>query len=213
MAALTHCIIQYGCLAVFVLLMLGIVGLPIPDETLLILVGFLIFDEVLSPMAILAALAGSLCGITGSYWLGRTFGAALIEKYGWLVNLNKQHLDRAHHWFNRFGKWTLTGGYFVPGVRQLNGFVAGTLQLQMRIFASYAYLGALFWVALFIFIGYGLGGQWLAIAARWPGVSAKVQVWVNILGLLILLAPLIIGAYLFLRKRIRQPRECQEVNL
>ncbi len=57
---------RYGYAAIIVLLMLGIVGLPIPDEALLTLTGYLIFRGTLHTIpAYLAALLGSGCGITG----------------------------------------------------------------------------------------------------------------------------------------------------
>lgn len=43
-------IIQYGYLALFALLLLGIVGLPVPDETLLAFAGYLIFTNELAPL-------------------------------------------------------------------------------------------------------------------------------------------------------------------
>ena len=68
MDAITTWIMQYGCLAIFCLLMLGIVGLPVPDEVLLTFVGYLIFEHILNPVpAALAAFLGSICGITLSY--------------------------------------------------------------------------------------------------------------------------------------------------
>ena len=50
MDSITIWITQYGCIAVFCLLMLGIVGLPVPDELLLISVGYLIFAKILHPV-------------------------------------------------------------------------------------------------------------------------------------------------------------------
>ncbi len=177
MDAIANWITQYGCVAVFSLLMLGIVGLPVPDELLLTFVGYLIFCKILSPIpAAGAAFLGSVCGITMSYFLGRTFGLPLIERYGRYVNLKMKHLEKVRCWFNRIGKWTLTGGYFCPGVRHFTGFVAGTSKLQLRVFAGYAYLGALFWAATFISLGYFLGEEWPLISASWLKISQKVHV-------------------------------------
>src|SRR5258708_15306133 len=76
-------IAQYGYLAIFSLLVLGIVGLPVPDETLLTFTGYLVYQGHLSlPLAFFCAFAGSACGITLSYILGRTFGLTLIHRYG-----------------------------------------------------------------------------------------------------------------------------------
>ena len=61
-------ITQYGYLAIFSLLVLGIVGLPVPDETLLTFTGYLVYQGHLSlPLALLSGFAGSACGITTSY--------------------------------------------------------------------------------------------------------------------------------------------------
>ncbi|HKC10930.1 MAG TPA: DedA family protein, partial [Vicinamibacteria bacterium] len=67
-------IAHYGYVAIFSLLVLGIIGLPIPDETLLLFVGYLIYKGQLRAIPSLAsAFLGSLCGITLSYAVGRTF--------------------------------------------------------------------------------------------------------------------------------------------
>ena len=203
MDAITNWITQYGCIAVFALLMLGIVGLPVPDELLLTFVGYLIFSKILHPVpAAVAAFLGSVCGITLSYSLGRIFGLPLIEKYGRLVNLKMRHLDKVHRWFNRIGKWTLTGGYFFPGVRHVTGFVAGTSKLQLRVFAGYAYLGALFWAATFISLGYFLGAEWPEIAEGWLNISKEVHFIALVAALLTI--TLCIGYWVFRQRHLRR---------
>src|SRR5690348_641458 len=107
---------QYGYFAIFGLLVLGIVGLPVPDETLLTFTGYLVSRGRLKlPLAFASALAGSLCGITISYVLGRTFGLGLIHKFGRYLRITEDHVQKAHAWFERVGHWGLTFGYFVPG--------------------------------------------------------------------------------------------------
>src|ERR1700710_999723 len=100
---------QYGYLAIFGLLVFGIVGLPVPDETLLTFTGYLVFKGHLSlPLAFAAGFAGSGCGITISYWLGRSFGIKLIHRYGKYLRIREEHLEKAHAWFARVGHWGLT---------------------------------------------------------------------------------------------------------
>src|SRR5262244_3898353 len=71
-------ITQYGYIAIYALLVFGIVGLPVPDETLMTFTGYLVYTGHLSLVpAWLAAFCGSASGITISYILGRTFGLAL----------------------------------------------------------------------------------------------------------------------------------------
>ncbi len=155
---------QYGYLAIFLLLVFGIVGLPVPDETLLTFSGYLVFRGRLSlPMAYATALAGSISGITISYWLGRTFGIAVIYRYGKYLRITEEHVAKAHAFFERRGHWSLTFGYFVPGVRHLTAFSAGMSDLEPGPFALFAYSGACLWVTAFIGLGYFLGERWQAV--------------------------------------------------
>ena len=160
-------IAQYGYLAIFSLLMLGIVGLPVPDETLLTFAGYLVYRGhlALAP-AYFTALAGSLCGITLSYTLGRVFGLPLIHRYGRYVRITEQHVLKAHAWFERVGHWGLTFGYFVPGVRHLTAYAAGMSAVTTRQFALFAYSGGAIWVATFIGLGMVLGERWQAVEAN-----------------------------------------------
>jgi membrane protein DedA with SNARE-associated domain len=157
-------IAQYGYLAIFLLLVFGIVGLPVPDETLLTFTGYLVFKGNLSlPLAFATAFLGSISGITISYWLGRTFGLDLIHRYGRYLHITEEHLQKAHAWFERAGHWSLTFGYFVPGVRHLTAYAAGMSELEPPRFAAYAYSGAALWISTFFTIGYFLGERWHAV--------------------------------------------------
>src|ERR1051326_5662774 len=130
----------YGYPAIFVLLVFGIVGLPVPDETLLTFTGYLIYSGHLKLVpAFLAAFGGSACGITISYILGRTFGISLIHRYGKNIHLTEARIQYAHNWFERVGRWGLTFGYFIPGVRHFTAYAAGMSNLEPHIFAVFAY--------------------------------------------------------------------------
>jgi membrane protein DedA with SNARE-associated domain len=152
---------HYGYAAIFTLLCLGIVGLPVPDEWLLTFAGFLVYKNHLQLWpALAAACLGSMCGITISYGLGRSLGLFLIHHYGRLFRISQDDLNRVHVWFDRFGTWTLLIGYFVPGVRHFTAVVAGTSKLRFSHFSIFAYSGALIWAGTFISLGYCFGDQW-----------------------------------------------------
>jgi membrane protein DedA with SNARE-associated domain len=160
-------IAQYGYLAIFSLLVLGIVGLPVPDETLLTFTGYLVFRGHLSlPLAFFSAFAGSACGITLSYTLGRIFGIILIHRYGRYLRITEEHVEKAHAWFRRAGHWSLTIGYFIPGVRHFTAYAAGMSELEYPTFALFAYAGAAIWAGTFIGLGYLLGERWKAVQAN-----------------------------------------------
>lgn len=157
-------ITQYGYAAIFLLLVCGIVGLPVPDETLLTFTGYLIYKgHLVMPWAFVAAWTGSASGITVSYQLGRLFGHKLLARYGKYVHLTPSRLERAHAWFERIGHWALTFGYFIPGVRHLTAYAAGMSDVRPPQFALFAYLGATLWVTTFLSLGYFLGDRWEAV--------------------------------------------------
>ena len=184
-------ITRYGYLAIFVLLTFGIVGLPIPDETLLTFTGYLIYRSELSmPLAFAAAVAGSASGMTISYALGRSFGLALLHRFGKYVHLTPERLARAHAWFERIGHWALTVGYFIPGVRHLTAYAAGMTEVAPHQFALFAYSGTVLWVTAFLSLGYFLG-------ERWKVVELHVERY--LVGLSIALAVLL-GGYWIWRK-------------
>src|SRR5216117_1317514 len=156
-----HWIGQYGYAGIFSLLILGIVGLPVPDEWLLTFSGFLVFKRrLLFVPTFAAAFCGSACGITVSYTLDRIFDTYVLVKYGSYIHLTPDRLARVHSWFERRGRWALLIGYFVPGVRHLTGYVAGASKLDLSNFMLFAYTGAFCWAAIFISLGYVLGEEW-----------------------------------------------------
>lgn len=150
-----------GYPAVFSLLMLGIVGLPVPDEWLLSFTGYLIYKGHFRAVpALAAAVLGSVCGISVSYCLGRTLGALFIRRYGRWVHVTQERMDRIHAWFDRIGRWSLLVGYFIPGIRHLAGFAAGTSKIRFPGFAAFAYAGAVVWSVSFVAVGYFFGKEW-----------------------------------------------------
>ena len=160
-------IAQYGYLAIFCLLMMGIVGLPVPDETLLTFAGYLVYRGHLSlAPAYFTALAGSLCGISLSYTLGRVFGLPLVHRFGRYIHVSEEDVGKAHAWFRRVGHWGLTFGYFIPGVRRLTAYAAGMSALEPAQFALFAYPGGAMWVATFVGLGMALGERWHAVEAN-----------------------------------------------
>ncbi|HEX7359865.1 MAG TPA: DedA family protein [Bryobacteraceae bacterium] len=154
-------LLQYRYFGLFCLLCLGIVGLPIPDETLLVFAGYLILRGILDPwLAFITALAATMLGISISYAVGRALGYRVVPRFGKYVHLTPKRMERVNQWFSRMGAWLLTICYFIPGVRHFAALVAGMSRLRYRTFALFAYPGAVIWVAIFLAAGYFLGAQW-----------------------------------------------------
>jgi membrane protein DedA with SNARE-associated domain len=161
MDIILHWIAQYGYPALFALLMLGIVGLPVPDETILTFAGYLVFKNELALIpTVVVAFLGSICGITISYGMGRSLGPYLARTVGHALRIRPEDLEQVRAWYVRWGKYTLVLGYFVPGVRHLAALVAGSSKLPLTVFMPFAYTGGLIWSGTFIALGYALGEEW-----------------------------------------------------
>jgi membrane protein DedA with SNARE-associated domain len=161
----TTFISHHGPALLFLLLMGGIVGIPIPDETLLVFCGYQISKGNLSPWQTwLFAVAGSLCGISLSYTIGRTLGLAGVHRYGKYLHLTEERLNRVHGWFDRIGHWALFVGYYIAGLRHFTAMVAGISKLRFPSFMMFAWSGGVLWVTTFLTLGYFLGDKWKQIA-------------------------------------------------
>jgi membrane protein DedA with SNARE-associated domain len=195
--ALSMWLTHYGSFVLFFLLVLGIIALPVPEETLMVLSGILMSKGHLNiPFTILAAYAGSIAGITTSYWLGRTGGVYLLKKYEAWHGITEKHFDRV----KRYGKWALLIGYFIPGVRHLTGFSFGMTNLDFKQFAIFAYTGAVIWVTTFLSIGYFVG-------ELPPSIFENIEIRGDevILGLIFLFA--LYFFYLFIKQILKHEDE------
>lgn len=189
---------HYGYVGIFGLLMLGIVGLPIPDETLLMFTGYLIFKHELEPLpAFAAGFLGSICGITVSYALGRMLGLYFVTRLGRFLHVVPEDLDHVRAWYEGKGKYGLVISYFIPGIRHLAAYVAGSSRLSLPVFATFAYLGGLLWSSSFISIGYVLGDEW-------EQMSASLQRYL-LIGAGVITVVIATG-FILMRRRTGQPR-------
>src|SRR6185295_2252579 len=100
-----------GVWLLFTAQMLGIFGLPIPDELLLTFAGGLVRrGDLAGPPTLAAAVAGGIAGMTFNYMVGR-LGVRVLGRL-----LESSTLNRAQSWFTRWGKWLLVFACFVPGL-------------------------------------------------------------------------------------------------
>lgn len=149
---------MYGPGMLFVAQMFGIFGVPIPDELLLTIAGALVREGKLNAFWTgVAAVTGCLCGVTLSYTLGRTIGMAALRR---IVRVPDSAFDRAQRWWHRFGRWLLTFGYFIPGVRHCTAIAAGSAPLPYREFVMFCYTGGVLWCTVFLTFGYVTGPHW-----------------------------------------------------
>lgn len=158
---------HHGYAGLIVLLVLGIVGLPLPDETLLTAVGYLVYRGYLHYVpALLAGSFGASAGITLSYVIGLGVGRPVVLRYGRAAGLTDTRLRRVEEFVERYGGAALVAGFFLPGVRHVSAIVAGLCRMPPLRFAGAAYTGACLWVTTFITLGRFAGPRLAAASAR-----------------------------------------------
>ncbi len=190
---LAYWLTHYGYFGLFALLMFGIIGVPVPEESLLTFAGVMVYHGRLELVpTLLAAFLGSSCGITVSYTVGRGVGRVLTRRLGRAVRVSPEQMQRVEAWFERSGHWALLWGYFLPGIRHLTAVVAGATRLPYVDFAFFAYAGALLWSFTFVSLGALAGRQWARVSAQ-VHQNLLITSGVVIVGLL---AALVLGRLL-----------------
>lgn len=176
-------IFQYGYLALFMLLALGFLGIPVPDETIVVAIGGLTAEgHFVFWIALLVTFFGSMAGMMLSYTLGRWIGKPLLTRYGKWIFLTPKRLESTEVWFNRYGGWSVLFGYFVPGVRQLTSYLSGVYRLPLKLYLMYAGIGSACWCATFLVIGYTVGHHWRNVAKY-----VHHHLWITTLILLLII--------------------------
>lgn len=155
---LIQLISTYGYVIVFTIVMLESLGLPLPGETtLLTAAAFAATGRLLLAGVIIAAAAGAIVGDAAGYWIGRTGGLALINRYGRWLHVDASKLARAQQFFEHHGAKTVFLGRFVALLRMLAAVLAGVARMPYARFTFFNVLGGICWAGLFGTLGYVFG--------------------------------------------------------
>lgn len=160
---LSHLLSHYGYLGIIIALAGGIIGLPLPDEVIMTFVGYQVFKGNMSyAFAVSSAFLGASIGMSTSYFLGYKLGLPFLKKYLSKI-YTEEKAEKIHTLFRRYGSFWIIFGFFIPGVRNINGYLSGIANLGLLKFGLVAYVGALIWSITYISIGYRLGEEWYLI--------------------------------------------------
>lgn len=167
---------HWGYLAIFVFVVLGNVGLPVPEETILLLAGYLVWQgELRLPIVLAVGMASAVLGDNLGYWIGREYGQAAIERYAYWVLGKPERLASMRGFVARYGPLGVFAARFIAGLRFLAGPLAGAMGLRPLSFVVANVLGAVVYVPLAVgagyAVGYGLGGY----VARLERVMGRVK--------------------------------------
>jgi membrane-associated protein len=172
---------NWGYIAIFVVVILGNMGLPIPEETILILAGYLVWEGQLRlPLVLGVGVVSAILGDNLGYWLGREFGRRTVERYeGWLF-VTPARLDTMQRIVARYGPLAVFAARFLPGLRFLAGPVAGITGVRPLPFVVANVLGASLYVPAAVGIGYAVGLGWGEYLTRWEKAAWQLEHVVSI---------------------------------
>jgi membrane protein DedA with SNARE-associated domain len=150
---------HYGYWAVFVLVALESLGIPLPGETILIAAGtYAGHTHKLNVWIIWAvAAAGAIIGDNIGYWIGDKGGYPLLRRYGRYIRVKETEIKIGRYVFDRYGASVVFFGRFVSILRTYAAFLAGTNKMRWRKFLVYNMAGGIIWAGIYSFGSYYLG--------------------------------------------------------
>jgi len=191
MLDLNELITYWGYAGIFLVVILGNIGLPVPEETVLAAAGYLVWSGRLHLFPVLiVGLASAVAGDNVGYWLGRRYGRAMVERYAhWLLKPGRVVV--AESFVRRYGALAVCVARFVGGFRFLAGPLAGAVGLPFRSFLSGNLVGALLFVPYAVGIGYAIGyglGPYMAEVQRSLGGIGHIVLLLAIIVVVVLVA-------------------------
>jgi membrane protein DedA with SNARE-associated domain len=154
---------QFPYAGLFMLLLLGGIGFPFPEDTTLILCGFLISHEIVRPVPALAVVyAGILLTDFSLYLVGKKYGRAVVTHRRFRRFLSPDKIARLEDEFRRRGILVILLGRQFIGLRAQIFIVAGITRMSALRFLTLDGITAIFTVCLMAGAGYA-GGHSLEI--------------------------------------------------
>jgi membrane protein DedA with SNARE-associated domain len=151
---------DFAYMGPFVGLLLCGLGLPLPEETFLLLAGILLHKGEVEyvPITLLCSSA-ILLGDSLPFYLGRRYGMRALE-IPWVRRLvHPERFQRFRKRFDEHGNWAIFGCRFLPMLRIPGYFVAGTMGMRYSRLLLLDGLGILLSVPISIYFGKLFGGQ------------------------------------------------------
>lgn len=179
---------QHGYLAIFLLMTLESACIPIPSEVIMLFGGALTAGTSIAGVeghlnVVLVALLGALGNLFGSllaYWVGRSGGRAIVERWGKYILLRKHDLDKAEDFFAHRGEWTVLFGRMLPVIRTFISFPAGIAEMPIVKFSFLSFIGCLPWTFALAFIGKSLADNWQSVSKASTPISMVIAAVVAI---------------------------------
>jgi membrane protein DedA with SNARE-associated domain len=190
---------HFPYLGVFALLLLGGVGLPFPEDTTLILSGFLVAHDIIKPLpGFLVIYTGLLVSDYLLFWVGKRYGRTVVEHKKFQRLISSDGLLNLEEKFKKWGVWVVLLGRHLLGLRAQIFLVAGVMKMHPIKFLITDGFTALFTIAIMGGIGY-VGGNSVQVLRRDFGRIEHIA----IVAFVILLTIWIGFRYIEMKRKIR----------
>jgi membrane protein DedA with SNARE-associated domain len=155
---LDQLIAQWGYPGIVAIVLLGNMGVPVPEETALIVAGYLVWQGQLRlPIVLVVAVVSAVAGDNVGYALGWWFGQRAVERVARWAAVDAERMASMRGFVSRYGALAVFGGRFIPGLRFLAGPLAGASGLGFRSFFVANAFGAAVFVPYGVGLGYAIG--------------------------------------------------------
>jgi membrane protein DedA with SNARE-associated domain len=150
---------NFPSLGLFILLILGVIGFPFPEDAILLTCGFLVSRGSAEPqLAFLSVYSGLLLTDFLLYSVGRKYGRMVITHKRFSRILSTERLSRMERAFNKRGILVILLGRQILGIRSQVLLSAGVMEMPSRTFLLSDAVSALITITLMAGAGY-LGGH------------------------------------------------------
>ncbi|MBE1556085.1 DedA family protein [Sporosarcina limicola] len=196
---IVHYLHMYGYVIIFLSLFFGIIGIPAPEESLLVLIGIACIPSELSlGYGVLSAFLGTFIGMIVAYLFGKQMGHSIVQKYGRFVGLTETRWMKVQEKYKKNIKRTVIFGLYLPGIRQINPYFAGATHVKFSTYLWCSFIGSILWTIPYIIGGYYLG-SWFDIPLN----------YVSFFGFIFLFIFICSTLFKMVRKKIRNQLQGQ----
>jgi membrane protein DedA with SNARE-associated domain len=179
----------WGYYGIFVFVFVGNLGIPVPEETVMLAAGFLAGRDLLDIRYVYAVVfVSAVIGDCTGFMIGRTGGQAVMERLANRFHFLRERYERLQVFFQVHGSKAVFMARFIAGVRFMAGPMAGACKMPFLQFLGWNVLGAMVWCSVIVTVGYLLGDELYALVARTHQATRWIALVAAVLLVFVLLA-------------------------
>ncbi|MFZ0888789.1 MAG: DedA family protein [Candidatus Binataceae bacterium] len=153
-------IVAWGYLGIFICVFVGNLGVPVPEESVVLAAGFLAGQGILDiKFVYLVVVLSAIAGDSSGYLIGRTGGQRLLERLSRRFRFIRRRNERFKTFFNAHGTKAVFMARFITGLRFMAGPMAGAAGMRFAQFLRWNVMGALAWCSIMVAGGYLVGNE------------------------------------------------------